>query len=772
MQYIRAFFKRITDDLKLKKLIPLKILFFVHASTLFVLYPYLTIHMRELGINVEETAIMSAVTPVISIVMPPLAGMLADKIGNFRLLLALSSALGGASALLLLAVPVGRITVTYPPATQLLSTCRAGALQLRPLPGYPCTPLHPYAFDVNLTILSCGFVCEIPDEVTSKEIEAMIHTNSYDVRLQSNSHDQRLLYRHTVSPLPMKSKILMKDQSTSRIMTDDPFFNSTVSRLSDNELFFPAPTLYQMQCTQTENNATCLFGRKNFLNDLEADNEENTNTEYRMRISHDVQKSSTEVKDYWVNAISIGNGTKYDADYEGVDSTACEDNFIGDEDVDNVRVKTGSRLLSSCSSACAALTPRKNLCENFQQQIELDPTFTFWAYMAVRVFIGIIGGTAFAMFEGAVIAIIRDQRADYGLQRVYGSIGGMISSPLSGLLIDYASRGKGYTDFRPAFYLYAVLKVLSGALMLSIDLEFKQPAQNLLEDVISVFRNIEIVALFIACFIMGTAWGYIESFLFWLLQDLGASRSLMGITITVGGIAGLPLLVLSGPIINKLGHANVLFIGFVFYAIRLLGYSLIYNPWLCLIFEALESVTSSLSFTAAVTYAARLSSVTTDTSVQGLLGGLYYGVGKGSGSLIGGYLMKFVGTRPTYQIFAIATFLTGCVYYLFNKFYIGKRPFDDSNDICKKRPPTLDIEDCEVTKKENDKSSAPLDVVSRIESDKLKGPIIESGPKNNQSMKGVTDIDGGSDSGVDNPAYAESEVPSDVTRKDDCKITK
>lgn len=59
-----------------------------------------------------------------------------------------------------------------------------------------------------------------------------------------------------------------------------------------------------------------------------------------------------------------------------------------------------------------------------------------------------IGGTAFAMFEGAVIAILREQKADYGLQRIYGSIGGMISSPLSGLLIDYASRGKGYADFR------------------------------------------------------------------------------------------------------------------------------------------------------------------------------------------------------------------------------------------------------------------------------------------------------------------------------------
>nr|CAD7203083.1 unnamed protein product [Timema douglasi] len=52
--------------------------------TLYVLYPYLTLHLRELGINVEETAIMSAVTPIVAIVMPPLAGMVADRIGNFK----------------------------------------------------------------------------------------------------------------------------------------------------------------------------------------------------------------------------------------------------------------------------------------------------------------------------------------------------------------------------------------------------------------------------------------------------------------------------------------------------------------------------------------------------------------------------------------------------------------------------------------------------------------------------------------------------------------
>ncbi|KAM3967792.1 uncharacterized protein ACR2FA_011329 [Aphomia sociella] len=754
MQFLHSFFKRITDDLKQKKLIPLKILFFVHASTLFVLYPYLTIHMRELGINVEETAIMSAVTPVVSIVMPPLAGMLADKIGNFRLLLALSSTLGGASALLLLAVPVGRITVTFPPAVELLATCSSDGLNLRHMNDYPCVPLHPYAYDVNLTVLSCGFVCDVPEDMTLEETDAMVHTHSYDIQLQSQTEAQRLVYRHTVTSMLPNTRTPKKDQSTARIMTNDPYINTTVSKISDDQIFFPTPQLYFMECLHDIINTTCSLGSDNiFKETVEMQKQIN----YYVRISHDAQKASADVREYSVRAISASNKTEIDDDVAGV---TCKDNFAND--ADGVRIQTEANRLKGCSAACVTTVPRNKLCENQKQQIELDPAFTFWVYLAVRVFIGIIGGTAFAMFEGAVIAIVREQRADYGLQRVYGSIGGMISSPLSGLLIDYASRGKGYTDFRPAFYLYAVLKVASGVLMLSIDLEFKQPAQNLLDDVISVFKNVEIVALFIACFIMGTAWGYIESFLFWLLQDMGASRSLMGITITVGGIAGLPLLVLSGPIIRRLGHANVLFIGFIFYAIRLLGYSLIYNPWLCLIFEALESVTSSLSFTAAVTYAARLSSTTTDTSVQGLLGGLYYGVGKGSGSLIGGYLMKFFGTRPTYQIFAAATCITGCIYYLFNQFYIRKRAASDDNDLCKKKP-DLDVE-CRDTMA-IDKVNSLTDGASKNVSNLDKPKPLEL----NQQKSVVDSIDGGSDSGVDNPAYNDTETSSNDTRKDDGK---
>nr|CAD7448165.1 unnamed protein product [Timema bartmani] len=274
--------------------------------------------------------------------------------------------------------------------------------------------------------------------------------------------------------------------------------------------------------------------------------------------------------------------------------------------------------LSSCQPHCIATLTRKNICTDMKKVVEYDVKLTFWLYLLVRVFFGMIGGTAFAMFEGAVIAILREQNGDYGMQRIYATMGGMISSPLSGLLIDYASRGNGYTDIRRD---YTSPTIQNELIEICGNIIEEKKVEN-----INASRPFAILADETSD--VSTAWGYIESFLFWLLQDLGASGSLMGITITVAGIAGIPLLVLSGPIIDRIGHANVLFIGFIFYAIRLLGYSIIYNPWLCLIFEAMESVTSSLSFTAAVTYAAKLSSTTTDTSIQGLLGGIYFGVGK------------------------------------------------------------------------------------------------------------------------------------------------
>lgn len=56
--------------------------------------------------------------------------------------------------------------------------------------------------------------------------------------------------------------------------------------------------------------------------------------------------------------------------------------------------------LEDCKASCLATVPRTNLCTNLDHVVEYDIRLTFWTYLTVRVFIGMISGTAFAMFEG------------------------------------------------------------------------------------------------------------------------------------------------------------------------------------------------------------------------------------------------------------------------------------------------------------------------------------------------------------------------------------
>ena len=129
--------------------------------------------------------------------------------------------------------------------------------------------------------------------------------------------------------------------------------------------------------------------------------------------------------------------------------------------------------------------------------------------------------------------------------------------------------------------------------MFAIDLDFKPPAENLFKDIKVLLRNVELMVFFVVNFMsgiycwiqkaetnyyvtwisvcIGLFWGYIESYLFWFLEDMGGTKSLMGLTLTLSAISGIPVLILSDRIFRKIGHPNVQIIGFLVYVIRLVG---------------------------------------------------------------------------------------------------------------------------------------------------------------------------------------------------------
>lgn len=75
--------------------------------------------------------------------------------------------------------------------------------------------------------------------------------------------------------------------------------------------------------------------------------------------------------------------------------------------------------------------------------------------------------------------------------------------------------------------------------------------------------------------------------------------------------------------------------------------------------------------------------------------------------------MKGVGTRPTYQIFAVATLLTGLMYFVFNVTYLKKRPQVEGNDIVKKEPKKKKT--TTTTAGQNDLENGSVEIVSKEE---------------------------------------------------------
>ena len=56
--------KWVFNDFRLKHLIWIKFIFLFQSASMTVLYPYLNLHMKSLGLSIQEVAIINAVIPV------------------------------------------------------------------------------------------------------------------------------------------------------------------------------------------------------------------------------------------------------------------------------------------------------------------------------------------------------------------------------------------------------------------------------------------------------------------------------------------------------------------------------------------------------------------------------------------------------------------------------------------------------------------------------------------------------------------------------------
>lgn len=149
----------------------------------------------------------------------------------------------------------------------------------------------------------------------------------------------------------------------------------------------------------------------------------------------------------------------------------------------------------------------------------------------------------------------------------------------------------------------------------------------------------------------GSALGFIETFLFWHLQDLGGTQFLFSTITAIHCISEVAVYCCSGTFIKWLGHHQVLYAGLSCYIIRFFGYAFITNSWVVLPFEILHGLSTAAVWSAAVVFVGLIPGA--PATMQGILGGVHWGLGNGSGGVLGGLLITYAGATTSFLVFGV-----------------------------------------------------------------------------------------------------------------------
>ena len=242
------------------------------------------------------------------------------------------------------------------------------------------------------------------------------------------------------------------------------------------------------------------------------------------------------------------------------------------------------------------------------------------------------------LHELVSLAIVKEFKANYNIQRLCGVVGWSVMSLISAVVVYKLpcsfKLSQNVFDLHFGFHLLFTTTALIFAVMM------KAPSHKITTKLkfCRVFKvsckNANCIMTIIALGILGTAQSLVSTYLFWYIQDLGGNEVHMGLIVLVSGLSQIPLLFLTKYFIHWLGHGWMFFIAMFAYAIRFMLYSYTTHPLMVIPIELLHSLTSSSIWLTSMSLAVLVAPIGFERSMQNLFTTAYYGFGMGIGGVL------------------------------------------------------------------------------------------------------------------------------------------
>ncbi|GAB6027288.1 hypothetical protein CHUAL_001570 [Chamberlinius hualienensis] len=297
-------------------------------------------------------------------------------------------------------------------------------------------------------------------------------------------------------------------------------------------------------------------------------------------------------------------------------------------------------------------------CSSVISNVEQSPDSV--AYAMVWLWIGcIIAWSAYAIILSISDAILMnalgENRSAFGYTRLYSSIGWGLLSAVAAQIIDYASIGRAQKNYSPGFYIFLGLIICDIVTAIRMKVVISERPHALAKDLWTIFKQLEVIVFSVAVILQGMITGFLWTFIVVYANELNGSQLVIGLNYAVECfLSEIPFFIISGWIVDKLGHSNSMSLVLLITGFKTLCYSFIYNAWYMLVIALCHGVTYGVMYSTIATYASTIAPSSLSASIQGIFQALLEGAGVGLGNLLGGFVYEEIGGRLAFRVFGIS----------------------------------------------------------------------------------------------------------------------
>lgn len=274
------------------------------------------------------------------------------------------------------------------------------------------------------------------------------------------------------------------------------------------------------------------------------------------------------------------------------------------------------------------------------------------AVIAYAMFVGPI----VPLIDNAVLTILGERRSDFGRVRLWGSVGWGLAALILGLFLERAGLSWSFYGF---LLFMGFTFVVSSRLPMRIA---STTHHRYTTGLGILLRQGRFLLLLFVAIIFGINLGVLLSFLFLYIDELGGSRTLMAVSLTITTVAEIPFWFLSGRLLQRIGPNKMILLALAATAGRMFALASMQSPWLLLPISLLHGPMYTLMWAAGVAEADAAAPEGLGATAQSLFSAASLGLGAALGGFLGGPAYEALGFPTLFTILGWITVATILVF--------------------------------------------------------------------------------------------------------------